>query len=174
MIIETDEYENSLHGQNVRDTFINGDIFIRISNKNIEHLAENIEKYLHLIFDTKIITPTSHEIAMHHAKSAAGNSACLSRQVGATIADENGVIIARGWNDVPQFGGNLYNDISSTRLGRCKDVGFCMNIQHRNNIIDKIEKDLEKIIYDSVPASVLGTHLSEIKQKVIEVLFFHQ
>lgn len=142
-IMSLDEYENSLFGQNVRDTFINGDIFIRSSERNKAKLPEKINRYMHLIFDTKIITPNSDEEAMYNAKSSAGNSACLSRQVGATITDEKGVIIARGWNDVPKFGGNLYND---TDVKRCKDLGYCSNVTHRTNILEDIEEKIEEAL----------------------------
>jgi deoxycytidylate deaminase len=46
-------------------------------------LTGRVERFLHLILGTKIITPTLNETAMYAAASAAGNSACLSRQVGA-------------------------------------------------------------------------------------------
>ena len=54
------------------------------------------------------MTPTYAETAMYPAASAAGNSACLYRQVGAAVCDKNGEILAVGWNDVPQFEGGLY------------------------------------------------------------------
>ncbi|RXJ79486.1 anti-phage dCTP deaminase [Arcobacter sp. F2176] len=142
-IMASDEYENDLFGQNVRDTFINGDIFIRSSKVNKKSLHERINRYMHLIFDTKIITPNSDEEAMYNAKSSAGNSACLSRQVGATITDENGVTIARGWNDVPKFGGNLYTDTDNKR---CKDLGYCSNVTHRTGILDNIEEEIGKAL----------------------------
>ena len=144
-LIETDEYENNKHGQNVRDTFIDGDFFVRISNDNKYELKDKIERYIHLIFETKIITPNSNETAMYHARSVAGNSACLSRQVGATITNENGVVIARGWNDVPKAGGNLYRD-SDENSKRCFEEGFCSNVTHRNEIFEEIGNKIEEII----------------------------
>ena len=167
-LIETDEYENNKHGQNVRDTFIDGDFFVRISNDNKDKLHAKIERYIHLIFETKIITPNSNETAMYHAKSVAGNSACLSRQVGATITTKDGVIIARGWNDVPKFGGNLYND-SDDYSNRCFEKGYCSNITHRDEIFNEIEIEIEKIVSEN-------KHMSSIQNKssktleIIEVL----
>lgn len=169
-IILKDEYENNEHGQNVRDTFVNGDIFIRISNKSVESLKQNIERYFHLIFETRIITPTSHEIAMQDAKSAAGNSACLSRQVGATITNEQGVVIARGWNDVPKFGGNLYNDLDFNSK-RCKDNGYCYNVKHRNDIFDEIELQIGNIIQEKLSGHLrLAVHEGEEKSKIMEII----
>ena len=45
---------------------------------------------------------------MYAAASAARNSACLSRQVGAAVTSSTGELLAVGWNDVPQSGGGLY------------------------------------------------------------------
>ncbi len=147
-IISTDEFEDILHGQNVRDTFIEADFFVRISETNKSEIKEKIEKYFHLIFNSDIITPNNHETAMYFAKSAAGNSACLSRQVGATITDSNGVTIARGWNDVPKFGGNLYRD-TDINPKRCKDLGYCSNIKHRDSIFDDIEENVNKLLNEN-------------------------
>jgi len=143
-LMDTDEYENNTHGQNVRDTFIDADFFVRVTNKNIKGTRKKIERYLHLIFESSIITPNPDEIAMYEAKSAAGNSACLSRQVGAAITNEKGEIISRGWNDVPKFGGNLYKDIDSPNH-RCLHIGYCSNDRTKDklteNIIEMILKD---------------------------------
>lgn len=45
---------------------------------------------------------------MYAAASAARNSACLSRQVGAAVTSSTGELLSVGWNDVPQSGGGLY------------------------------------------------------------------
>jgi deoxycytidylate deaminase len=143
-IITTDDYEDILHGQDVRNTFIESDFFIRISETNKDNIDKRIEKHLHLIFNTDIITPDYHETAMYHARSAAGNSACLSRQVGASITDKSGVTIARGWNDVPKFSGNLYRDTDENPQ-RCKNIGYCSNIKHRNDIFTEITNEIKNI-----------------------------
>lgn len=144
-LIETDDHESIAHGQNVRETFIDGDFFVRASNSNKPNIETNIKKYLHLVFESKIITPTSQERAMYFAKSAAGNSACLSRQVGATITDRNGVPIAQGWNDVPKFGGNLYTSFDENN-SRCLDLGYCTNVTHKTEIIDDILEKIKEVI----------------------------
>lgn len=77
------------------------------------------------------------------ANAIAGNSACLSRQVGAAIVSASGEFIGVGWNDVPRFGGGLYDedqrqiknvDNRCYAWGGCK----CHNESTRNDIIDKI------------------------------------
>ncbi|MBW1616153.1 MAG: deoxycytidylate deaminase [Deltaproteobacteria bacterium] len=147
-IIADDEYEDNIHGQDVRNTFVEADFFVRISNCNKKDIDNKIEKYFHLIFNSDIITPDYHETAMYNAKSAAGNSACLSRQVGAAITDKNGVSIATGWNDVPKFGGNLYR-YTDDNPKRCKELGYCSNVKQKNNAFDEILDKIEKKINEA-------------------------
>jgi deoxycytidylate deaminase len=172
-IILKDEYENFDHGQNVRDTFVESDFFIRNTNQGIDESLQNkIQRYLHLIFKSKIITPNNHEIAMFHAKSAAGNSACLSRQVGAAITDEKGHVISRGWNDVPKFGGNLYRD-GDTFDNRCKETGYCSNVKQREEIIEDISDGLQSSLVDLFKENNIKIDISVInliKKKNISVL----
>jgi len=136
-LISTDEYENNTHGQNVRNTFIDGDFFIRISNSNKKDAPKKINRFLNIIFESEVVTPTADEIAMYEAKSAAGNSACLSRQVGAAITNEKGEIISRGWNDVPKFGGNLYKD-GDVEDHRCLHTGYCSNDSKKDDLTEDI------------------------------------
>ncbi|MBP6185485.1 MAG: hypothetical protein KA479_11130 [Saprospiraceae bacterium] len=131
-IINTDEYESVKYGQNVRNTFINGDFIVRIPDASKEDLLKKVSRYLSLIFEDQIITPLAHETAMYEAKSAAGNSACLSRQVGAAITNSAGEIISRGWNDVPKYGGNLYRD-DDAKDSRCfKEGKYCRNDERKD------------------------------------------
>lgn len=136
-IIELDEFENNSFGQNVRNTFSDGDFFLRVSEQNSILLENKIKRYLHLIFESDIITPSIEENAMYHAKSVAGNSSCLSRQVGASIIDKNGTIISKGWNDVPKFGGNLYKE-GDLNDHRCKNLGLCSNDKQKDLLVDSI------------------------------------
>jgi deoxycytidylate deaminase len=136
-IIETDNFENESFGQNVKDTFVEADFFVRVSQSNTVQLKDKISRYFNIIFESEIVTPLPNEIAMYEAKSAAGNSACLSRQVGAAITNEKGEIISRGWNDVPKYGGNLYKE-GDLNDDRCKFAGVCRNDQTK----DKLTTDI--------------------------------
>jgi deoxycytidylate deaminase len=153
-IIETDDFENNQHGQNVRNTFTEADFFVRVSNTTRNKVDKKIERFLHLIFESSIITPMQDEIAMYEAKSAAGNSACLSRQVGAAITNKKGEVISRGWNDVPKYGGNLYHEGSSVDH-RCKLEGECKNETTKHSITQEIiqaitrDPELGKVINSS-------------------------
>jgi deoxycytidylate deaminase len=145
-IINNDNFENDSSGQRVRDVFIEADFFVRASNNSLVDISKKVERYLHLIFDSEIITPSSGEIAMYQAKSAAGNSACMSRQVGAAITDQNGSIISIGWNDVPKYGGNLYRD-GDFPDNRCKVIGHCHNDSTKDELTDDI---ISKLLNDQL------------------------
>lgn len=81
---------------------------------------------------------------MYNAKAAAGNSACLSRQVGACIIDADDNILSIGWNDVPKFGGNLYSSNSQVDH-RCFNHEFCSNDKQKSEVVDNI---IESILDD--------------------------
>lgn len=59
-------------------------------------------KYLTLIEHPGLVTPSPEERCMQLAYTAKYNSGCISRQVGASITDENYSIKAIGWNNTPQ------------------------------------------------------------------------
>ena len=92
-LVDQDSGEELAHGQTVRDTFPQADFFLRIDADTDTQISGRVERFLHLILGTKVLTPTHFETAMYQAASAAGNSACLSRQVGAALTDEDGDVI---------------------------------------------------------------------------------
>jgi deoxycytidylate deaminase len=59
-------------------------------------------KYLALIMQPGIVTPSPEERCMQLAYTAKYNSGCISRQVGASITDEHYSLKAIGWNNTPQ------------------------------------------------------------------------
>jgi len=144
-LVDQDNHEEKSNGQGVRKTFTKSDYFLRIDSFSQAFLSAKLKRFIHLIFETEIITPTKDETAMYMASSASVNSACLSRQVGASIVDESGNVISVGWNDVPCFEGNLYTqknsvDIQGENDYRCLNFqnGKCMNDIHK----DRISKNL--------------------------------
>ncbi|RQO32647.1 deoxycytidylate deaminase [Taibaiella sp. KBW10] len=140
-IIDIDDKQNFNHGQNVRGTFVEGDFFMRVSAGNTPEIERKIQRFFNLIFESSIVTPTIEEKSMYLAKSASGNSACLSRQVGASIIDKKGTLLATGWNDVPKFGGNLYTS-DYVRDHRCFNLGYCSNDKHKDELVENIIKSL--------------------------------
>jgi deoxycytidylate deaminase len=138
-LMDRDSGEELAYGQMVRDTFTQSDFFLRLDSYSMEELDSRLERFLHLVFSTKVITPTVEETAMYQASSAAGNSACLSRQVGAALTDSKGEILSIGWNDVPKANGGLYqtdfSDPLSKRDNRCFNIGSgCWNDKEKNLI----------------------------------------
>jgi deoxycytidylate deaminase len=138
-LIDRDSGEESKNGQTVRDTFPQSDFFLRVDRGADTQVNRRVERFLHLMLGTKILTPTASESAMYAAASAAGNSACLSRQVGAAITDAEGQVLAIGWNDVPKAGGGLYtadtsNDSALENDMRCwnRGGGKCFNDEEKD------------------------------------------
>lgn len=149
-LFERDADEHLKHGQMVKQIFNQADFFLRIDSNLDADITSRLIRYLNLMFGHDIVTPTADENAMYLAVSAAGNSACLSRQVGAAITDKNGEIISVGWNDVPKYGGNLYQSVNSDRPGahdfRCANIegGKCFNDERKELITNELVKDLIK------------------------------
>lgn len=120
-VIDRDQGEVATFGQMTRKIFVESDFFICNDHKKDE-LKARIHRYLEIIFDTNIHTPTRHESAMYEASAAMASSACMSRQVGAAIISASGELIAVGWNDVPKFGGRLYTEDDQNVLDEKKGV----------------------------------------------------
>lgn len=106
LIMQDENEAQDVHGQNVRDAFPLGDIFIdATSSASIE---TTLRRFLHLLFGNNQITPTHDEYGMYLAKSASLRSSDLSRQVGAALFAKTGEIISLGCNEVPRAGGGTY------------------------------------------------------------------
>jgi deoxycytidylate deaminase len=70
--------------------------------EKLTNLDYQLIRFLALIGQPGIITPTALERTMQVAFNAKYNSGCISRQVGAVITDTNYSIKSIGWNDVAQ------------------------------------------------------------------------
>lgn len=139
-IFKRDEDEGVRAGQRVRDAMFLADFFIRNDGDNDKNLRRTVERFLDVMFAIGVQTPTKDESAMYAATSAAAESACLSRQVGAVIANENGEIIGMGNNDVPKFGGGLYSQEDGDGDHRCFQWRgkLCHNDFRKDEIIARI------------------------------------
>jgi deoxycytidylate deaminase len=107
-IIRRDRKEIDKSGQQLEKAFKHADYFMHNPLGDNELVATQIERFLDLTHGSNTITPTAHEHAMYVAFSTAMKSSCLSRQVGASITDQSGRVIAVGTNDVPRYRGGLY------------------------------------------------------------------
>lgn len=180
-LIDIDSGEEFNHGQSVRNTFPQCDFFLRVDHsvvgpseaKAIGQINEHIRRFFDLIFRTVVITPTAEETAMYAATSAARNSACLSRQVGAAVTSSKGELLAIGWNDVPQSGGGLYGTkplfIPLVNKKNIEDErcfaqlgGRCRNDEEKGSIARKVVESLvnggvlEKSVADQAVQTILG------------------
>lgn len=148
-VIDRDSGEELGHGQTVRDTFHQADFFVRAGATGDADISARLVRFVDLILRAKLLTPTPAETAMYQAASAAGNSACLSRQVGAAITDSNGKMLSIGWNDVPRYGGGLYRfdperDPTSAHDHRCVNWkgGKCFNDEEKDLLTKKVIDEL--------------------------------
>ncbi|NTS43240.1 hypothetical protein HRG84_20315 [Flavisolibacter sp. BT320] len=119
-----EEYEGAkgseFYKQYVRDCIQKADIHItyrtneetRELNKTLNKEGDNTSpyfswqmqllKYVSLINQPGLVTPSPEERCMQVAYTAKYNSGCISRQVGATVTDEFYSIKAVGWNNTPE------------------------------------------------------------------------
>ncbi|WP_339820888.1 anti-phage dCTP deaminase [uncultured Paracoccus sp.] len=128
------------HGQKVSKTAYLSDFFIRNDGQNDVRLGKVIDRFLEVIFNISVHTPTNDEAGMYAAVSAASKSACLSRQVGASIYSRSGELLGVGWNDVPKGLGGLYSANDSENDHRCfKWRGkVCHNDRKKEELYEKI------------------------------------
>ena len=143
-IMDTDEEEGVSYGQRVTDTMHLADFFVRNDGENDVRLQTAAARYLAILFNVEVQTPTQHEEAMLGAMSAAAGSACMSRQVGAVIYSKAGELIGIGGNDVPKKGGGLYSSEDGVNDHRCYKWGgkICHN--------DDRKRMLYRAIFDAL------------------------
>lgn len=146
-LIDRDSGEELENGQTVRQTFPFADYFLRIENRTNSEVEERVERFLSLVLASTPLTPSVHEMAMYAAASAAGHSACLSRQVGAAVTSADGSLIATGWNDVPRYGGGLYISTEDVNQDlRCwnREGGKCFNDEEKDGLAQRVSDFLLK------------------------------
>jgi deoxycytidylate deaminase len=138
------------HGQRVSDAFHLSDIFLDNTPTRADKsgrpnpawtVPDQLSRLVKIITKSEIVRPTSHETAMQAAHGAKARSACLSRQVGATLVDRSGNIIATGTNEVPKAGGGLYgasvDELDPEHDHRCAFTSLMPTKQCSNNLEQK-------------------------------------
>lgn len=145
-IFKDDEEDGLANGQKVRDTVHQADFFVRNDGLTEDRLRVALSRYLRIVFNIGVNTPTLDEIAMYNAASQASTSACLSRQVGAAIFSRDGELIGVGANDVPKFGGGLYCSEDGEHDHRCFKLtnGICWNDEHKDQLYTAIFRELRQ------------------------------
>lgn len=162
-LIETDRKEELKHGQQLEKTLQLSDYFLANTEKNLPSLNRNINRFLSLVHGINGITPTKDEVGMYSAYSSSLRSACLSRQVGAAICDEEGNILAIGRNDVPKSKGGLYTPEDGDLDHRCINHGAkCHNTER----INMLKLDIQKILINQgeIDADLARTLIDSIEE----------
>lgn len=162
-IIARDRKSKEKNGQQVEETLQLADYFIK--NLDTEVMRKSVQRFIDLIHGVNIITPSRDESGMYSAYSASLGSACLSRQVGASIMDIEGNIIATGRNDVPVFGGGLYSS-ENPKDKRCFNKNGCHNDKHKSLLKKEIESILKKYKLQN-PDSLAEEIMKETKAKYL-------
>lgn len=175
-LIDVDSGEEFSHGQSVRDTFPRCDFFLRVDQSiygateavAVGQIAEKTNRLLGLVFRTAVVTPTPEEAAMYASASAARNSACLSRQVGAAVTSSNGELLSVGWNDVPRAGGGLYGkpSLDPKYGGKPESDHRCFSRDGMSCSNDEEKKSIARLLADILAKS--GIIQEEKKQLAIE------
>lgn len=152
--MKRDAKASEKHGQRVSDAFHLSDYFVdntaqRIIDDNKPNpeweVTQDLERLIKLVTHAEVARPTTAETAMHTAAGAAMRSTCLSRQVGASLVDSEGNVIATGTNEVPKAGGGVYGEgFDNDALDdRCVYGNkFCSNTQTQRKIAEEILVDL--------------------------------
>ncbi len=147
-----DEDEGNSKGQRVAKAMEMADYFIRNSSDAKVNLENSVSRFLKIIFSVGVNTPTLDESSMYAATSAASRSACLSRQVGVVIVNDDGEIIGTGSNDVPKYGGGLYPTTKDAEVGaednRCYrwKNGVCHNDERKKKLTDGVADQLSFLL----------------------------
>ena len=111
MYMDRDEKDDvRKYGQQVRDAFYLADYFLdnNVRIHDAARLNDDLLRFVEMVLGFNLVRPTMQETGMFHAQAAALQSACLSRQVGAALQAQDGRILATGTNEVPKFGGGVY------------------------------------------------------------------
>lgn len=165
MIAQDAKEKQEVHGQNVRDAFPLGDVFIDATTRDA--CETTLRRFIRLLFGNNRITPTHDEYGMYLAKSASLRSSDLSRQVGAAIFRPSGEVITLGCNEVPKAGGGTY--WTGDPVDKRDFVeGFDPNDQRKTellaDVIDRLKKSKhlsDKLMSMDDPYEICKTLLEE-------------
>jgi deoxycytidylate deaminase len=150
-LMQIDRLEGGEDGQQLDKTLHLADYFIRNDATTVEEKKHKLNRFLDLIHGDKSVTPTYPEDGMYAAYCASLRSACLSRQVGASIATQTGEVIATGCNDVPKSGGGLYNSSSPITDMRCvnREGQLCSNDLHKRQLQGEIGVIIDRALSEA-------------------------
>ncbi len=139
-LVQKDEDERlNVHGQRVGEIFHEADFIIN-ADLNNNPIANQILRFVDLIFGSNVISPTKMEYGLYTAKAASMRSLDLSRQVGAAIFSKQGEILSLGSNEVPKAMGGTYwcdDPFDDRDYKRGIDSNFKRKIEILNELLDR-------------------------------------
>ncbi|MFM7012276.1 MAG: anti-phage dCTP deaminase [Betaproteobacteria bacterium] len=172
-LMEIDRSEDKGDGQQLDKTLHLSDYFIRNDTVTVEDRNKKIDRVLALLHGDQSITPTDAEQGMYAAYAAGLRSACLSRQVGASIVSPSGEILATGCNDVPRAGGGLYSASSPSSDMRCvhHQDQICFNDLHKRKLREEISNEVESYLGTLNREGSSFQLLPDEKEKLAEIIY---
>jgi deoxycytidylate deaminase len=141
LVLQEAKESQDSHGQNVRDAFPLGDVFIDATSR--VKCEQETRRFIHLLFGSNQITPTHDEYGTYLAKSASLRSSDLSRQVGVAIFRQSGEILTLGCNEVPKSGGGTYwhgDDADARDFVKGSDPNEMQKTQVLVDLIDRLHQ----------------------------------
>lgn len=170
-------------GQRVSDAFHLADAFLDNTKSRYEddkskktnkawRLPDEVARFVQIVTQSEIVRPTIAEMAMFQAYGSQLRSACLSRQVGASIVDARGNVIATGTNEAPKAGGGVYGlrDNEQIHLGEVVDercafstsLGYCSNTREQIKFVnDVVAKLVDANVVDGAKAAEVAECLRD-------------
>lgn len=170
-LMERDRRQDQDNGQQLDKALKLADFYTSTDAGTTSALQRKLKRFVGLLHGENGISPTTQEYGMYAAYSAGLKSACLSRQVGASISDLTGKIVSTGCNDVPKYRGGLYTAEDGTSDRRCvhREEQVCFNdrekLSHKADIRLALEEltavgddgTINRLIPDSRVDEVLAT-----------------
>ena len=162
LVLQDAKESQDSHGQNVRDAFPLGDVFIDATSR--VKCEQETRRFIHLLFGSNQITPTHDEYGTYLAKSASLRSSDLSRQVGAAIFRQSGEVLTLGCNEVPKAGGGTYwhgDDADARDFVKGSDPNEMQKTQVLVDLIDRLHQGghMSAELMDNQDANEISKHL---------------
>jgi len=163
-LMAIDRQESSDFGQRLERTLQLADVFVR--NEVDADPLLTLRRFIRLLHGDSAISPTCEEIGMYAAYAASLKSACLSRQVGAAIANDRGEILATGCNDVPAQGGGVHprQGVGDQRCLHMK-THLCHNDRSKHQLLREIGAVLRRalpVVANGVPQAAMDSAMDAI------------
>ncbi|HFE46839.1 MAG TPA: cytidine deaminase, partial [Nannocystis exedens] len=132
-------------------------------------LPEQLTRLKQILTHHDVIRPFTSETAMFAAQGAQLRSACLSRQVGASVVDTRGNVVALGTNEVPRAGGGVYGegyedeDEERRQDHRCvrRHDKYCSNSREQSRIVEQLVTQLK------TQSLIASEHAEEVRSALI-------